>query len=260
MSCKHLGDSFDIHAGGNDLIFPHHENEIAQSEGANGKKFVNYWMHFGFLNINEEKMSKSLGNFFTARDVLNKYPAEALRMLYAQANYGGPLNFTEELLAGAQKGLEKLNNLVEKIEQELKTSVGDIKPAFDFSKYLQSFEEAMDDDFNTPQTVAVIFDFAKEVNRVIAENENISKDFYTEVKGFLSKTAGDVLGILDFNSLKAGSDGKLEGELIELLIKIRQDAKNNKNFKLADSIRDQLKDLGIQLQDSKDKTTYKISR
>ncbi len=260
MSCKHLGENFDIHAGGNDLIFPHHENEIAQSEGANGAKFVNYWMHFGFLNINEEKMSKSLGNFFTARDVLNKYPAEALRMLYTQANYGGPLNFTEELLAGAQKGLEKLNNLAEKIELEIKTSVGDKKPAFNFHKYLQSFEEAMDDDFNTPQAVAVIFDFTKEVNRVIAENENISKGFYSEVKDFLTKTAADVLGILDFNSLKAESDGKLEGELIELLIKIRQDAKNNKNFKLADSIRDELKDLGIQLQDSKDKTNYKISR
>ena len=115
----------------------------------------------------------------------------------------------------------------------------------------------MDDDFNTPQAVAVIFDFTKEVNRVIAENENISKDFYAEVKGFLHKTAGEVLGILDFNSLKAESDGKLEGELIELLIKIRQDAKNNKNFKLADSIRDELKELGVQLQDSKEKTTYK---
>ena len=118
MSCKHLGDNFDIHAGGNDLIFPHHENEIAQSEAANGTKFVNYWIHFGFLNINEEKMSKSLGNFFTARDVLNKYPAEAMRMLYAQASYGGPLNFTEELLAGAQKGLEKLKTLLRKFSRK----------------------------------------------------------------------------------------------------------------------------------------------
>ena len=260
MSCRHLGENFDIHAGGNDLIFPHHENEIAQSEGANGKKFVNYWIHFGFLNINEEKMSKSLGNFFTARDVLDKYPAEALRMLYAQAHYGGPLNFTEELLAGAQKGLEKLNNLAEKIEQELKSAEGTNNPAFDFPKFYKAFENAMDDDFNTPQAVAVIFDFTKEVNRVIAENETIGKEFYSEVKNFLQKTAVEVLGIIDFDSLKSGSDGRLESELIELLIKIRQDAKNNKNFKLADSIRDELKDLGIQLQDSKDKTTYKVIR
>ena len=257
MSCKHLGDNFDIHAGGNDLIFPHHENEIAQSEGANGTKFVNYWIHFGFLNINEEKMSKSLGNFFTARDVLDKYPAEALRLLYTQAHYGGPLNFTEELLAGAQKGLEKLNNLRDKINLEISSSEGKNNPVFDFNKYFKTFEEAMDDDFNTPQAVAVIFDFTREVNRIIAENENISIDFYTRVKEFLQKTAVDVLGIVDFEAGKTESDGKLEGELIELLIKIRQEAKNDKNFKLADSIRDELKDLGIQLQDSKDKTTYK---
>ncbi len=257
MSCKHLGDNFDIHAGGNDLIFPHHENEIAQSEGANDKKFVNYWIHFGFLNINEEKMSKSLGNFFTARDVLQKYPAEALRMLYAQAHYGGPLNFAEELLAGAQKGLEKLNNLVEKIEQEIKNSDGKNNPEFDFKKFYDAFEAAMDDDFNTPQAVAVIFDFTKEVNRVIAENENIGKEFYTKVKDFLNKTAVDVLGILDFDSFKKTGDGKLEGELIELLIRLRQDAKLEKNFKLADLIRDELKEIGILLQDSKEKTTYK---
>ncbi len=259
MSCRHLGDNFDIHAGGNDLIFPHHENEIAQSEGANSRKFVNYWIHFGFLNINEEKMSKSLGNFFTARDVLDKYPAEALRLLYAQAHYGGPLNFTEELLAGANKGLEKLINLGGRIEQELKSSDGVDNPGLDYGKYFKAFETAMDDDFNTPQAVAVIFDFAKEVNRVIAENENIGREFYSGVKDFLIKTASDVLGIVDFTSLKSESNGKLEGELIELLIKIRQDAKKDKNFRLADSIRDELKELGIQLQDSKDKTTYKIS-
>ena len=115
MSCKHLGETFDIHGGGNDLIFPHHENEIAQSEGATGKPFVKYWMHFGFLNINNEKMSKSLGNFFTARDILKKYSAESLRMFFLQAHYGGPLNFSGELLASAEKGLEKINNLRDKI-------------------------------------------------------------------------------------------------------------------------------------------------
>ena len=104
MSCKHLGETFDIHAGGNDLIFPHHENEVAQSEAANGKKFVNYWIHFGFLNIDNEKMSKSLGNFSTARDMLKKYSAETIRMLFAQTHYGGPLNFSDELLSAAEKG------------------------------------------------------------------------------------------------------------------------------------------------------------
>ena len=183
--------------------FPHHENEIAQSEGANGKKFVNYWVHFGFLNINEEKMSKSLGNFFTTREVLKKYSAEALRLLYAQAHYGGPLNFTEDLLAAAQKGLEKISNLAEKVEQEIKTSEGNGNPEFNFQKFQEAFEAAMDDDFNTSQAVAVIFDFIKEVNRVISENDNISKAFYLNVKDFLNKTAGDILGILDFNTLNA---------------------------------------------------------
>ena len=118
MSCKHLGETFDIHAGGNDLIFPHHENEIAQSEGANGKKFVNYWIHFGFLNIDNEKMSKSLGNFLTAREILKRYSAEAIRLAFAQAHYAGPLNFSDELLSSAEKGLEKIKNLVDKINDE----------------------------------------------------------------------------------------------------------------------------------------------
>lgn len=260
MSCRHLGDNFDIHAGGNDLIFPHHENEIAQSEAANGKQFVNYWIHFGFLNINEEKMSKSLGNFFTTREVLEKYPAEALRLLYAQAHYGGPLNFTEELLAGTRKGLEKLNNLAELVEREINTSEGSNNPEFDFGKYLNEFVESMDDDFNTPRAVAAIFDFGKEVNRVIAENENINKEFYKNVKEFLNKTAVEVLGILDFSSLKTESNGRLENDLIELLIKLRQEAKFEKNFKLADEIREELKEIGILLQDGKEKTTYKISK
>ena len=153
MSCKHLGETFDIHAGGNDLIFPHHENEIAQSEAANQKKFVNYWIHFGFLNIDNEKMSKSLGNFSTARDVLKKYSAEAIRLLFVQTNYGGPLNFSDELLAAADKGLEKLNNLAQKINDELKSDSSDrIIPEFDFDKYENAFTNAMDDDFNTPQS------------------------------------------------------------------------------------------------------------
>ncbi len=119
MSCRHLGETFDIHAGGSDLIFPHHENEIAQSEAANNKKFVNYWLHFGFLNLNEEKMSKSLGNFFTARDVLKKYNAETIRLFFAQTHYAGPLNFSDELLTAAKTGLEKLNNLRDKINDKL---------------------------------------------------------------------------------------------------------------------------------------------
>jgi len=261
MSCRHLGETFDIHAGGNDLIFPHHENELAQSEAANEKKFVNYWIHFGFLNIDNEKMSKSLGNFFTVRDILKKYSAEAIRLLFAQTNYGGPLNFSDELLSAAEKGLEKLNNLAQKIEDEIKTDRKDgINPSFDFEKYENAFTNVMDDDFNTPQGFAVIFDFIKDVNRTIAENEKINVEFFFKVKSFFEKTAEGIFGILNFSDLSKISDGKLEGDLIELLIQLRTDAKKEKNYTLADKIRNELHKLGIVLEDSKEKTIYKVTR
>ncbi len=258
MSTKHLGETIDIHAGGSDLIFPHHENEIAQSEGASGKNFVNYWIHFGFLNIQNEKMSKSLGNFFTAREILKKYSAETIRMFFFQTHYAGPLNFSEELLTSAQKGLEKITNLAEKIEEEIKLqkSSGNI-PEFDFTRFESAFENAMDDDFNTPQALAVIFDFVKEVNRTISENENIDVKFYENTKDFLYKTAVGVLGIVNFEKLKDQNSNSIEDELIELLIRIRIQAKADKNYKLSDQIRDELKNLGIILQDQKEKTTYK---
>ncbi|GAB4287462.1 MAG: cysteine--tRNA ligase [Ignavibacteriaceae bacterium] len=257
MSCKHLGESFDIHAGGNDLIFPHHENEIAQSEAASGKPFAKYWIHFGFLNINEEKMSKSLGNFFTAREVLKKYPAEAIRLFFAQAYYRGPLNFSDELLNAAKKGIEKLNNLVNNLNEALSASKKNgVYPDINIRKFYSDFESAMDDDFNTAQAAASVFDFVREVNTIIARNDEISQDFYNDVKTALQKTAGDVLGIIDFSSSQA-PDGKLENDLIELLIDLRREAKQNKNYALADNIRDRLKGLGIILEDKKDRTVYK---
>jgi cysteinyl-tRNA synthetase len=261
MSCKHLGDTFDIHAGGNDLIFPHHENEIAQSEGANGKKFVNYWIHFGFLNIDNEKMSKSLGNFLTAREILKKYSAEAIRLAFAQAHYAGPLNFSDELLSSAEKGLEKINNLADKINNEINSLLGDngINPEFNFEKYRNDFATAMDDDFNSPQACAVIFDFIRDVNRTISENEKINTDFYSEVKNFLQQTAEGVLGIYDFSKDSKQRSGELEDTLIELFIKLRTEAKKEKNFTLADKIRDELNKIGVFLQDGKEKTTFKIN-
>jgi cysteinyl-tRNA synthetase len=259
MSCKHLGETFDIHAGGSDLIFPHHENEIAQSEAANDKHFVNYWIHFGFLNINNEKMSKSLGNFSTARDILKQFSAESIRMLFVQSHYAGSLNFSDELLNSAQKGLEKLNNLKSTIEEILSQNKAGVTPDFDFASFEKRFEESMDDDFNTPQAVAIIFDFVKEVNKVILSNQSIHPDFFISVKNFLIKTAQDILGIIDFSET-ASSDGKLESELIELLINMRNEAKKEKNYNLADKIRKSLNELGIELKDSKEKTTFKKAK
>ena len=259
MSCSHFGETFDIHAGGNDLIFPHHENEIAQSEAANGKKFVNFWIHFGFLNINKEKMSKSLGNFFTARDVLNKYSAEAIRLFFSQAYYRGPVDFSDDLLDAAEKGLEKLRNLTDFIVEELnKNKVTGTIPEFNIDLFEKRFTEAMDDDLNTSQAVAVIFDFAKEVNKTTAETENISVEFYKKVKLFLDKTAVGVIGIMDFDVEDKSIKEDLDTNYIEQKIEERITAKNDKNYTLADKIRDELKTLGVELKDSKEGTTYKI--
>lgn len=258
MGCKHLGETFDIHAGGSDLIFPHHENEIAQSEAATGKHFVNYWMHFGFLNIDNEKMSKSLGNFFTARDVVEKYPAEVIRLFFTQTHYAGSLNYSVELLDASKKGLEKIENFLFTLKEKQKTAVDHVKKIpFSCKKFYNDFEEAMDDDFNSAKALAVIFDFIKDVNRLFVEHAQFDKPFLEKVEKFLQKTAVDVFGIASFE--RKAETASLENELIEILIQLRITAKAEKNFALADKIRDDLKSLGIQLLDSKEKTVYKKS-
>lgn len=258
MSSKHLGDTIDIHAGGNDLIFPHHENEIAQSEAAHGHKFVRYWIHFGFLNINEEKMSKSLGNFLTAREILKKYSAEAIRLFFLQTYYGGPLNFSFELLAAAEKGIEKIKNLAERIESEIKKddNVG-IVPDFNIKQYYEEFEKVMDDDINTPQAVALIFDLIRTANKIISDLNNINVSFYKDLKKFLTDTAENVFGIIHFEELNKKST-QLDEKLISLILDLRTKLKKQKNYEMADLIRDELSKLGIELKDGKDGTIYKF--
>jgi len=259
MSCKHLGEYFDIHAGGNDLIFPHHENEIAQSVASNDKPFVKYWLHFGFLNIENEKMSKSLSNFITARDVLARHSTEAVRLFFTQAYYRGPLNFSDELLVAAGKGLEKFKNLVDRISLELnKNRTEGAAPDIDIKQFEDKFIAAMDDDFNTAQAVAVIFDFVKEVNRRITETEHISVEFYKNVKVFLEKTAVEVLGVMNFDVDDKSANKNIDVNFIQQMIDRRTEAKNEKNYTRADKIREELKELGIELKDSKEGTTYKI--
>ncbi len=257
MSCKHLGETFDIHAGGNDLIFPHHENEIAQSEAFTDKPFAKYWIHFGFLNINKEKMSKSLGNFFTAREVLEKFSPEAIRLFFLQAHYRGPLDFTDELLAAAEKGLEKIKNLQDTVTNELKKYNQNGKmPEFDFDDFEQRFNKVMDDDFNTSQAVSVIFDFIKEINKTIAENTSLNVDFYRKINNFLESITRSILGITKDKSVADKPDSLLENKLVEILIDIRLKAKKKKNFSLADEIRDKLSSIGITIKDTKDGTDY----
>lgn len=255
MSSKHLGDTIDIHAGGNDLIFPHHENEIAQSEGANGKKFVNYWMHFGFLNIQNEKMSKSLGNFFTARDVLKRHSINSIRMFFSQTHYRGPLNFSDDLLEAAQKGVDKLVNMIVKIEEEL-TYNNDLGLEYDINKYYENFKKVMDDDLNTPQAVAIIFELIKDINKIYADGNKLNLKSLNEIKEFFKKTAEEVLGIISFEEIFSKSSS-VEDDLIVLLIELREKMKKEKNYSLADEIRNKLGELGILLQDGKSGTTFK---
>jgi cysteinyl-tRNA synthetase len=257
MSCKHLGETIDIHAGGSDLIFPHHENEIAQSEARTGKKFVNYWIHFGFLNIDNEKMSKSLGNFFTTREILAKYRAQELRYLYLQTHYSAPLNFTMEGLNACKKGLEKIETLAAYVIEQIDKNLEGEIPEFNFNYYYQQFEIAIDDDFNFPKAIAVIFEFVREINKLISSENKLDSTFYKSVYEFLHKTAEKVLSILNFDELKRKVERSLEDDLIDILIKIRQEAKINKNYQLADKIRDELAKIGIILQDIKDGVIYK---
>lgn len=256
MSMKNLGETFDIHAGGNDLIFPHHENEIAQSEAATGKPFARYWIHFGFLNIDNQKMSKSLGNFFTAREILEKFSAEALRLLYAQTIYSAPLNFSLELLQNSENAIKRLKNSIHQVETAIQL---ENQEEFNTSRFYSEFEEAMDDNFNTPQAMAVIFDFVKEVNSFIAKYNGLTANNKEKILKFFEKVAQDVLGIIDLHQYKKFDD-KLIDNLMKIIIDIRNQMRQEKRFDIADAIRNQLKKLNIELEDKKGITTYKINK
>ncbi len=254
MSMKHLGQTIDIHAGGSDLIFPHHENEIAQSEASCGHDFVKYWIHFGFLNLNETKMSKSLGNFFTAREILKKYSANAIRLFFSQTHYAGQLNFSAELLEAAEKGLGKITNLAQRIIS-ITPSIEKGLNTFEQERYLFAFESAMDDNFNTPKALAAVYDFVRDFNKFLSKNEKLPREVLENAKEFLKSTLTDVLGIEVFNTNK-NADSK-ESFLIQILINLRNEAKKKKDYQTADEIRDKLKAVGIVLEDSKEGTTYK---
>ena len=235
MSTCCLGNSFDIHGGGMDLQFPHHENEIAQSEAATGDKFVNLWMHNGFVRINEEKMSKSLGNFFTVREVLKQYRPEIIRFFILTSHYRSPLNYSEESLNDAEAGLTRFYTAL----RDVKIVDADIDLEFK-----TRFEQALNDDFNTPVALAVLFDVARELNKT-----------KSPVLAITLKSLASVLGLLQDDSetfLKGTNDGDAE---IEAQIQARIDAKKAKNWLLADQIRDELKAKNIILEDSPDGST-----
>lgn len=248
MAKKYLGDTIDIHAGGEDLIFPHHENEIAQSEAANGKPFANYWMHNGFINIDNEKMSKS-GKFFTLRDVVKEVPYDVIRFFILNGHYRSPINFSRELMQAAANGLDRIKNCMKDIEfyesKNTKDSFTDNEKSLiiESDNFIKQFEKSMDDDFNTADAVSAIFEFVKFAN--ININENSSKEFITAIKEKIIKLC-DILGI----NYKYEEKSDIDEKLIENLIERRQQARKNKNWAEADKIRDEIKELGIVLEDT----------
>jgi cysteinyl-tRNA synthetase len=279
MAMKYLGDTIDIHCGGNDLIFPHHENEIAQSEASSGKPFSNYWIHFGFLNIDNEKMSKSLGNFFTTREILNKYPANALKFYYYQTHYASPLNFTKDGLEAAKNGIERINNTL----QELKYNLSEGKEGnyeINIKEYEDKFVEVMDDDFNTPKGLSVLFELIKDINVCVSSGNSLKIENINNLINFFDRILNGVFG-LNLSAYKnelsdkiisrfkekretfesiveqkiENYDSENISKLINHLIEIRKEAKKSKKWNLADQIRNELKEIGILLEDRKDGST-----
>lgn len=249
MANKYLGETIDIHSGGQDLIFPHHENEIAQSEAANGKPFANYWLHNGFINVNNQKMSKSLGNFFTVRDVVKHFEYEVVRFFMLSAHYRSPINFSDELLEQAKNGLDRIYNCLENLKYLEKNSASaalgedEIKLKEKLTEFKQKFIDAMEDDLNTADAISVIFEMVKEINTSVTATSNTSAETIVySIK--LLKELGGVLGLLQNEK-----EDSLDKEVEELIEK-RQQARKEKNWKAADEIRDKLKEMGIVLEDT----------
>ena len=252
MSKKYLGDEIDIHAGGEDLVFPHHENEIAQSEAANGVQFAKYWMHNAFLNIDNKKMSKSAGNFFTVRDIAEKYDLKVLRFFMLSAHYRSPLNFSADLMEAATNGLERIVTCAEKLNSYLTNdnlyTDEEKQLLVEAQKYNERYNEAMDDDFNTADAISVIFELVKFINT--NTDENSSKEFVESLLKQLT-TLADICGLI-----LERKEEMLDQE-IEDMIAARQAARKEKNFKLADEIRDTLLQKGIILEDTREGVKWK---
>lgn len=258
MSRKYLGDQFDIHGGGQDLIFPHHENEIAQTECVTSKPMANYWLHNGFITINSEKMSKSLGNFFLLRDILDKFDSETVRFYLLSVHYRSPLDFDDEKLQVAQKGLERMKNCYTAMMNGLKAATAEntaegAELVQKVAAVEEAFQDAMNDDFNTALASAALFDMAREINTYLKQ-EVLDKAALQKA----AETYTALLNImgLDFAAADAVDDGLVD-DLMNLLIDLRKQARAEKNYAMADQIRNQLNEIGVVLEDTKQGTTWK---
>ena len=254
MSKKYLGEEIDIHAGGEDLVFPHHENEIAQSECCNGKQFARYWMHNAFLNIDNRKMSKSLGNFFTVREIGEKYDLQVLRFFMLNAHYRSPLNFSAELMEASKNSLERIVTCVEQLKHLLETAektemtAEEKALAAEVLEYVKKYENSMEDDFNTADAIAAIFELVKFANTKADENSTAA---------FVQYLFDTIVHLSDVLGLIVNKEAEILDEEIEKLIEERQTARKEKNFKRADEIRDELAAMGIILKDTREGVQWK---
>jgi len=262
MSMKYLGDTFDIHGGGLDNIFPHHECEIAQSEALTDKPFVRYWMHNNMVTVNNMKMSKSLNNFITIKDALEKYDPTTIRYFILTSHYRSRLDITDEALEAARVGIDRLLSTVKNLYKAIETSqeVAKAKTPFELEKYRQDFETVMDEDFNTPRALAVLFDFSRDVNSYLNSGEIPDKKFLVSVSQLFQQLAGEVLGLIPDNLMEERSREGLQKieKVIHVLIDVRNKLREDKNFQLADHIRKDLNNIGITLTDKPGGTKFEI--
>jgi cysteinyl-tRNA synthetase len=251
MSMKYLGETIDIHGGGMDNQFPHHECEIAQSESATGKLFVRYWIHNNLVTVNGQKMSKSLGNFTTIKELLKKYAPTVLRFFILQSHYRSTLDFSDEAISAAKNGLEKLTETYNRL---LQSSIG--KATLDLEPYRKKFHAALNDDFNTPQAIALFFDLAREINTTLSR-EGFSEQEKSNLIDFFNTYAKNNLGILPQHENATKGDSTVLPKVMELVLEIRKDARAKKDFATSDLIRDRLKDAGIEVKDTKDGAVWR---
>jgi cysteinyl-tRNA synthetase len=259
MSMKYLGEGFDIHGGGMENQFPHHECEIAQSEGATGKPFVRYWLHNNMVTVGGKKMGKSLGNFLTLKDAFAKWDPQVVRFFILQSHYRSTLDFSDEALDGARAGYEKLANTLRNLREKITHAIapGGGETGIDLDRRTAEFQGAMDDDFNTPQAIAVLFDVARELNQAFASEKNYSRTSLEAIDRWYALHAGSVLGITTGSAGGTESSGTLVGPIVDLLIAVRGDIRAQKLWALSDKIRDGLARIGIGLEDKKTGTTWK---
>jgi len=258
MSMKYLGESFDIHGGGLENQFPHHECEIAQSEGATGKPFVKYWLHNNMVTVNGQKMGKSLGNFTTLKDAFKKWRPEVIRFFILQSHYRSTLDFSNEAIEGAAKGLQRLANTMSILKEKRRaTGAGGKQIPVNLAKYKADFLAAMDDDLNTPQAIAVLFDLSRDVNQQLASTEVFTGGGLHGIEGLFKELAEGILGMTLNDTGVGSSNGSLESGLMDMIIALRQEIRTQKLWRLSDKIRDGLAALGIALEDRKEGTTWK---